>query len=118
MRVPLLPADEARDFAGRLKDYSDKAIGKLPGQEALHLTLADAMRISGNVMGQPHYALVIAGEHMRTIAQSGFTKADIRRFVFEHTDPALKNDIEFWSFSPEPVLTAFRSYGYDVVDSR
>ena len=40
------------------------------------------------------------------------------RFVFEHDDPALKSAIEFWSFSPEPVLTAFRSYGYDVVDSR
>ena len=36
-------------------------------------------------MGQPHYALVLAGEHMRTIAQDGWSKADIRRFVFEHT---------------------------------
>jgi hypothetical protein len=53
--------------------------------EGVLTTLADAMRISGNVMGQPHYALVIAGEHMRTIAKSGWTKADIRRFLFEHT---------------------------------
>jgi hypothetical protein len=53
--------------------------------EGVLTTLADAMHLSGNVTGQPHYALVIAGEHMRTIAKSGFTKADIRRFVFEHT---------------------------------
>jgi len=39
------PADEARDFAQRLKAYSDKAIGRLPGQEAIHVTLAEALRI-------------------------------------------------------------------------
>jgi len=48
-------------------------------------TLCDDMRISGNVVGQPHYAVVLAGEHMRTIAADGWTKADIRKFVFEHT---------------------------------
>lgn len=53
--------------------------------EGVLTTLADDMRISGNVMGQPQYMLVIAGEHMRTIAKDGWTKADIRRFVFEHT---------------------------------
>jgi hypothetical protein len=53
--------------------------------EGILTTLCDDMRISGNVMGQPNYVLVIAGEHMRTIADSGFSKADIRKFVFEHT---------------------------------
>jgi hypothetical protein len=32
-------------------------------------TLADDMRISGNVMGQPQYVLVIAGEHMRSLVK-------------------------------------------------
>ena len=53
--------------------------------EGVLTTLCDDMRISGNVMGQPQYMLVIAGEHMRTIAKDGWIKADIRRFVFEHT---------------------------------
>lgn len=53
--------------------------------EGILATLADDMRISGNVMGQPYYALVIAGEHMRTIAAGGWRKPEIRRFVFEHT---------------------------------
>jgi hypothetical protein len=53
--------------------------------EGVLTTLCDDMRISGSVMGQPNYALVLAGEHMRTIAHDGFSKADIRRFVFEHT---------------------------------
>jgi hypothetical protein len=48
-------------------------------------TLSDDMRVSGNVMGQPNYVLVIAGEHMRTIAADGWSKADIRTYVFEHT---------------------------------
>ncbi len=53
--------------------------------EGVLTTLCDDMRISGTVMGQPQYMLVLAGEHMRTIAQDGWTKADVRRFVFEHT---------------------------------
>jgi hypothetical protein len=53
--------------------------------EGVLTTLADDMRISGNVMGQPTYGVVLAGEHMRTIAGDGWTKADIRRFLFEHT---------------------------------
>ena len=48
-------------------------------------TLCDDMHISGNATGQPNYALVIAGEHMRTIAGDGWSKADIRKYVFEHT---------------------------------
>lgn len=53
--------------------------------EGVLTTLADGMRISGNVVGQPEYMLVLAGEHMRTIAKDDWTKADVRRFVFEHT---------------------------------
>ena len=53
--------------------------------EGVLTTLADDMRISGNVMGQPHYVVVLAGEHMRTIAGDGWTKAQIREFLFEHT---------------------------------
>jgi hypothetical protein len=52
-------------------------------------TLCDDMRISGNTIGQPQYAIVLAGEHMRTIAADGWSKADIRKFVFEHTHNAV-----------------------------
>jgi hypothetical protein len=55
------------------------------GAEGVLTTLADDMRVSGNVMGQPHYALVLAGEHMRTIAGDGWDKKRIRQFVWEHT---------------------------------
>lgn len=48
-------------------------------------TIADAMHISGGVTGQPQYVVVINGEHMRTIGEDGWSKADIKRFLFEHT---------------------------------
>jgi hypothetical protein len=53
--------------------------------EGVLTTLADDMRISGGVMGQPNYAVILAGEHMRTIAGSGWGKPEIRRYLFEHT---------------------------------
>jgi hypothetical protein len=53
--------------------------------EGVLTTLADDMRISGGVMGQPNYAVILAGEHMRTIAAGGWGKPEIRRFLFENT---------------------------------
>src|SRR6185503_5229628 len=53
--------------------------------EGVLTTLCDDMRISGNVMGQPNYCLVIAGEHMRTIAGGGWGKKEIREFVWKQT---------------------------------
>ena len=53
--------------------------------EGVLTTLADDMRASGNLMGQPNFVVVLAGEHMRTIAGSGWSKAMIREFLFAHT---------------------------------
>ena len=57
--------------------------------EGVLTTLCDDMRISGNTTSQPNYVVVIAGEHMRTIAADGWSKADIRTFVFEHTQNSI-----------------------------
>ena len=56
-----------------------------PDAEGVLTTLADSMRISGTVMGQSTYAVILAGEHMRTIAGSGWGKKEIRQFLFDHT---------------------------------
>ncbi len=53
--------------------------------EGVLTTLADDMRISGGIMGQPQYVVVLAGEHMQTIAKDGWGKPEIRRFLFENT---------------------------------
>jgi hypothetical protein len=53
--------------------------------EGVLTTLADDMRSSGNLMGQPQFVVVLAGEHVRTIAGDGWTKAMIREFLFART---------------------------------
>jgi hypothetical protein len=73
--VTILAAEAPHQFYNQLSNTA----------EGILTTCADDMRISGNVMGQPQYCVIIAGEHMKTIAADGWTKADIRKFLFEHT---------------------------------
>jgi hypothetical protein len=50
------------------------------------LTTACAhMRMSAGIGRQPQYVLVIAGEHMQVMAKERFSKDDVKRFCFEHT---------------------------------
>jgi len=51
-------------------------------------TLCDTMRNPG-MAGQPNYCVVLAGEHMRTIAADGWSKADIRKFIFENSTSSM-----------------------------
>lgn len=57
--------------------------------EGILTTLCDDMRISGNVVGQPQYLVILAGEHTQTMARDGWTKAQIRQFIFDHTHNSL-----------------------------
>ncbi len=57
--------------------------------EGVLTTVADAMRLGGSAGRQPQYAVIIAGEHMRTIAQGGWGKKEIRQFLFEHTQNSI-----------------------------
>ena len=73
--VTVVASDGPRQFYNQLSDNA----------EGVLTTLADDMRISGSVMGQSTYVVVLAGEHMHTIAGSGWDKKRIREFLFEHT---------------------------------
>lgn len=53
--------------------------------EGVLTTACAHMRFSAGVGMQPQYVLVIAGEHMRVIAQDGWSKDDIKRFCFKCT---------------------------------
>jgi hypothetical protein len=48
-------------------------------------SLCDDMKHHGATNSQPQYVVVLAGEHMRTIANDGWSKADIQKFVYENT---------------------------------
>ena len=76
--VTVMAADAPHQFYNQLSSTA----------EGILTTLSDDMRISGNVTGQPQYMLILAGEHMRTIAKDGWTKARIRQYVWEHTHNA------------------------------
>ena len=43
------------------------------------------MKHHGSTNGQPQYCVVLAGEHMRTIANDGWSKKEIQQFVYENT---------------------------------
>jgi hypothetical protein len=73
--VTIVASDGPRQFYNQLSSTA----------EGVLTTLADDMRISGSVMGQSTYVLVLAGEHMRTIAKDGWDKKRIRQFVFDQT---------------------------------
>jgi hypothetical protein len=73
--VTIVASDGPRQFYNQLSNTA----------EGVLTTLADDMRISGQVMGQSTYVLVLAGEHMQTIAKDGWDKKRIRQFVFDQT---------------------------------
>src|SRR5262245_5689452 len=56
-----------------------------PDAEGVLITLADSMKHGGGAGRQPQYVVTLAGEHMRTIAGSGWGKKEIRQFLFENT---------------------------------
>jgi hypothetical protein len=53
--------------------------------EQLLLTLADNMRISGGVVGQTYYVVILPGEHLKIVTDAGWSKRDVQKFLFEHT---------------------------------
>jgi hypothetical protein len=77
--VTVMAAEAPHQFYNQL---SHTAVGILT-------TLADDMRISGNVVGQPQYLVILAGEHTATIAKDGWGKARIRQFLFDHTQNSI-----------------------------
>ncbi len=40
------------------------------------------------------------------------------RFIFKHIDSSITQEIEFWTFFPNPVTNALRSQGYSVSGGR
>jgi hypothetical protein len=73
--VTIVAAEGPRQFYNQLSNTA----------EGVLTTLADDMRISGSVMGQSTYTVVLAGEHMQTIAKDGWDKKRIRQFLFDNT---------------------------------
>ena len=73
--VTVLAAMAPHQFANQLSNTA----------EGVLTTACAFMRFSSGLRSQPQYVLVLAGEHMRVIAKDGWSKDDIKRYCFEHT---------------------------------
>lgn len=73
--VTVVAADGPRMIFNQLSDTP----------EGVLITMADDMRISGGVIGQTVYIVLLAGEHMEIMEKHGWTKRDVRRYLFENT---------------------------------
>jgi len=57
--------------------------------EGILTTACALMRISAGAGRQPQYIFILSGEHMDVMAREGWSKDDIRRYCFEHTQTAV-----------------------------
>src|SRR6266508_1569781 len=77
--VTVMSAEGPRQFYNQLSSTP----------EGILATLCDDMRHHNSTGAQPQYVVVIAGEHMRTISAAGWSKADIRKHIFDQTQNPL-----------------------------
>ena len=57
--------------------------------EGILETACAHMRISAGTARQPQYALVFAGEHMETMRKGGWSREDVQRYCFEHSQATM-----------------------------
>jgi hypothetical protein len=57
--------------------------------EGILTTACAQMRISAGSGRQPQYAMVFAGEHSETIKKAGWSREDVQRYVFEHSQTSI-----------------------------
>jgi hypothetical protein len=79
--------------------------------EGILTTACAQMRISAGLGMQPQYVIVICGEHMKIMAKEGWSKDDIKRFCFEHTQTSFaelkRMNLRAGKVSPEDETTIF-----------
>jgi hypothetical protein len=57
--------------------------------EGVLATACAHMRISAGTARQPQYALVFAGEHTAIMKKAGWTREDVQRYCFEHSQSSM-----------------------------
>jgi hypothetical protein len=57
--------------------------------EGILETACTQMRFSAGTARQPQYALVFAGEHMETMRKGGWSREDVQKYCFEHSQASL-----------------------------
>jgi len=57
--------------------------------EGILETACAQMRISAGTARQPQYAMVFAGEHMETMRKGGWSREQVQRYCFEHSQATM-----------------------------
>jgi hypothetical protein len=68
------------------KQYSN---GTSATPEGILTTACAQMRISSGTGRQPQYALVFAGEHQATIRKAGWSREQVQRYCYEHSQTSI-----------------------------
>ena len=68
------------------KQYSN---GLSATPEGILTTACAHMRVSAGTGRQPQYALMFAGEHQATIKKAGWSREDVQRYCFEHSQSTM-----------------------------
>ena len=63
--------------------------GMSAAPEGVLTTACAQMRISAGTARQPCYAMVFAGEHQAIMKKAGYSREDVKRFVFENSKSSI-----------------------------
>lgn len=70
--------------------------------EGVLTTTCAQMRMSAGTNRQPQYALVFAGEHQAIMKSGGWSREDVQKYVFEHTQMSLA-EMQRANIRPGPI---------------
>jgi hypothetical protein len=74
------------------------------------------MRISAGTARQPQYALVFAGEHTAIMKKAGWTREDVQRYCFEHSQSSMA-ELKRVNILPGAVAAEDERTRYPLVES-
>jgi len=63
--------------------------GMSAAPEGVLTTACAQMRVSAGTARQPCYTMVFAGEHQAIMKKAGYSREDVKRFVFEHSKSSI-----------------------------
>jgi hypothetical protein len=74
------------------------------------------MRISAGTARQPQYALVFAGEHMAIMKKAGWSREDVQRYCFEHSQSTVA-ELKRINMLPDAVTAEDERTMYPLVEA-
>lgn len=84
--------------------------------EGVLATACAHMKISAGSARQPQYAMVFAGEHQEIMKKGGWSREDVQKYVFEHTQNSVA-DLQRVYMLPDAVTAETEKAMYPLVEA-